>query len=461
MTGTKQDRSTAGRVLSAVAWALVGVVATLLVVVDPLDLHLLDEALRGRADQTAASQEAEPGTARLWTCGMHPEVIREEPGPCPICGMDLVPLEVEADETSGGGRSGATVTIDPTIVQNMNVETAPVEVRDLTREIRTVGYLDYDQEGMVSVTTKYSGYAEKVHVNYLGEPVRRGQPLLEVYSPELVQTEQELLSAIEFAGRLEAAPEAARRRAEALVEAARTRLAYWDIDPEQIERLEATGQVFRTLTVRAPSSGLVMKRMPGLEGMAVKPGIELFHIADLSSLWLSVEAFEGQLAWLSVGSVADISLSYFPGETFTGRVRFVEPQLSEKTRTLTLRIEVPNRDGRLRAGMYATVRFHPVLVEDATVVPSQAVLRTGERNVVVVAMDEGHFAPREVGLGAEGDALVQVVSGLRAGERVVTSSQFLLDSESNLRQAIQKLVAERRDQAAGAPAAGGGPVHQH
>jgi len=333
------------------------------------------------------------------------------------------------------------------------VVTAEVVRRDLSREIRTVGYLDYDQEKMVSVTTKYPGFVEKVYVNYVGEPVRKGQPLFEIYSPELVQTQEELVSAIAYARKLEGEPESARQRAEALVDAARRRLSFWDISAAQVETLEATGTPQRTLTVSAPSSGVVMMRMAGLEGMSVRPGMELFHLADLSTLWLSVEVFEDQLSWLRPGSEAEISLSYFPGERFQGRVRFVEPQVQEKTRTVGLRIEVPNRDGRLRAGMYATVRFAPVVAHDVVTVPSLAVLRTGERNVVVVATGSGRFAVREVRLGAAGEREVEVLSGLEAGEQVVTSAQFLIDSESNLREAVQKLLASRREASTEKPSA--------
>jgi RND family efflux transporter MFP subunit len=344
--------------------------------------------------------------------------------------------------------AGPVVTIDPTTVQNMNVRTASVERRTVAREIRTVGYLEYDQQKMVSVTTKYSGFVEKVYVNYKGQPVGRGQPLFEIYSPELVQTERELLSSLEFARRMEGAPEEARRRAESLVAAARQRLSYWDITPEQVERLEETGEIHRTLTVTSPASGVVMMRKPGLEGMAAKPGMELFHIADLSSLWLSVEVFEDQLAWVREGSEADVTLSYFPGEHFTGRVRYIEPEVSEETRTVSLMLEVPNRSRKLKSGMYATVVFRPAAAEAAVAVPSQAVLRTGERNVVIVALGDGRFAPREVTLGASGEGYVQVLEGLSAGERIVTSSQFLIDSESNLKAAVQKMVKQKKARAA-------------
>jgi len=494
----KRSRGAEGQrgnaVLRAVAWVLVGALVMLFLVVDPIGISPVDGWLgiqnvseddgHGRGHGRGRGEE-------LWTCGMHPEVIQEEPGICPICHMDLTPLrmddssddaaehaglgdglftcpmhpdileeepgscpicgmnlvEVEEDPGHGDGDGdghGTVVTIDSAVQQNMNVVTERVTRRDISHRIRTVGYLDYDQEKMVSVTTKYPGFIEKTYVNYIGQPVTKGKPLFEIYAPELVQTEQELLSAVRYVQSLAEAPAEAKARAEALLEAARQRLAYWDISDEQVRRLEETGEVFRTLQVVAPSSGLVMKRMPGLEGMAVRPGMELLHIADLSDLWLTVEIFEDQLPWLDVGSTSTISLTYFPGETFRGRVRYIEPEVSEKTRTIQLTLEVPNRGGRLRVGMYATVVFEPVAAKDAIVVPSEAVLRTGQRNVVIVALGEGRFAPREVRLGPQGEGFVQVLDGLADGDEIVTSAQFLIDSESNLREAIQKMITAKR-----------------
>jgi Cu(I)/Ag(I) efflux system membrane fusion protein/cobalt-zinc-cadmium efflux system membrane fusion protein len=465
---------------------------------DPLGFHPAD----GWLQQAVGYHTGPMGTAReqetgLWTCPMHPHILEEEPGECPICGMTLVPaaaatkaperavpegereiifyrnpmdptitspvpakdemgmdyVPVYADEVDQAMGAGTTVRIDPAVVQNMNVQTALVELRDLTHEIRTVGYLEYDQERMVTVTTKYTGWVEKVYINYVGEPVKRGQALFEIYSPELVQTEQELLSAIEYARRFEGTAEGARRRAEALVDAARTRLSYWDISPEQIAQLEETGQIFRTLKVVAPSSGVVMKRMPGLEGMAVHPGMETYHIADLSSLWLSVEIFEDHVAWIREGTPANVEFTYFPGETFRGTVRFIEPEFSEKTRTLPVKLEMPNPGGRLRAGMFATVTFQPIAASEVVTVPSLAVLRTGQRNVVVVDVGEGRFAPREITVGHEGDGYVEVLEGVEEGDRVVTSAQFLIDSEANLQEAIQKMIAQRQGASAGLPEA--------
>ena len=471
------------------AWALALIAlvgGVLLAQFLPSDLLGLRSHEAAESSDTAA-ESTEQG--QLWTCGMHPQVIQDEPGQCPICGMDLTPMKGSSEHEHGSSDStadtsdpqewvcpdhssmvedspgtcpidglelvpvqkepvpseddGPVVSISSAVEQNMNVRIESAELRDLTRSIRAVGYLEFDPRRMVSVTTKFSGWIEKVHVNYVGEKVRQGRPLFEIYSPELVQTQQELLSALRFAQDLRDAPDETRGRAESLVESARIRLGYWDVSDEQIARLESTGKVFRTLEVTAPSNGLVMQRMDGLEGMAVRPGMELFHIADLSSLWLSVELFEEQLAHVQVGAEAEITMAYFPGETFRGQVRFLEPGLSEKTRTLKAKIEVGNRDGRLRKGMYATVDLQPMRLEQVLAIPSQAVLRTGKRQVVVVALGQGRFAPRAVSLGQEADGYSQVLEGLEPGEQVVVSSQFLLDSESKLREAIQKMVGER------------------
>ena len=500
------------RTLLALVGALAGFVLAATLLIDPLGLHHLDERLRGEtvsAEMAAVSPDEGSGDGQLWTCGMHPQVIRDQPGSCPICKMDLTPLdtsgldmggqdhtghdhtrptetevwvcpmhpEIAEDapgecpicgmdlvaktlEPSAPAGGGTTIRIDPSVVQKMNVRTAVVERRDLYHPIRTVGYLEYDQERMVTVTTKYGGWVEAVHVNNVGEAVRKGQPLFEIYSPELVQTQQELLSAVTFAQRLHDAEADldAIRRAEALLDASRTRLRYWDVSDEQVARLEASGEVFRTLAVKAPAGGVVMRRMAGLEGMAVKPGMEVYHLADLSTLWLVVEVFEDQIAWIREGTPAEVSFTYFPGESFDGRVRYIEPALSERTRTLRVKIAMPNPAGRLRTGMYATVVFGPRAAEAVLAVPSEAVLRTGSRQVAVVDLGGGAFTPRPVVLGHEAEGWVEILDGLDEGERVVTSAQFLIDSEASVREAIAKMLAQGRDEVP-ADVSGGGHVH--
>ena len=518
--GKQRNGQNGSAALRAVMWVLVGALVMFLLIADPLGISPLDGWLGltqpssediGHGHGLGHGEELwtcgmhpeviqdEPGICPIcqmdlvpvrsevgngiWTCPMHPEILGEEPGSCPICGMDLVQMKAETGSAAGDreilfyrnpmdpnitspeprkdemgmdyvpvysedaesvAAQGAVVTIDPSVQQNMNVVTQRVERRDIAREVRTVGYFDYDQERMVSVTTKYPGFIEKTYVNHIGQPVKEGEPLFEIYAPELVQTEQELLAAKRYVRSLSAAPAGTAARAEALLEAARQRLAFWDIAPEQIRRLEETGEVFRTLQVVAPASGVVMLRMPGLEGMATRPGMELLHIADLSNLWLTVEVFDNQLPWLDVGSPATVTVSYFPGVSYRGRVRYIEPEVSEKTRTIQLTLDVPNRDRRLRVGMYATVVFQPVAAHDVLTVPAESVIRTGERDIVVVAVGDGRFAPRDVVLGSRGDGFIQVLEGLTEGDEVVTSSQFLIDSESNLREAIQKMIAVKR-----------------
>ena len=429
--------------LGPIGWIGAGFALCALVLVDPLDWHTLDDTLLsrlGRGHQMAATAPEGRGEPLFYRHPMDPTISSPVPAKDEM-GMDYVP--VYADDAAAA-TGGATVRIDPAVVQNMNVQSVPVERHDLAHDVRSVGYLEYDPERMVSVTTKYEGWVEKVYVNHVGEPVTAGQPLFEIYSPELLQTGQELLSALQYAKRFADAPEDARHRAEALVEAARTRLGYWDISARQIAELEKSGEVFRTLEVVAPASGLVMKRLPGLEGMALRPGMETFHIADLSSLWLSVEVFEDQVAWIEVGTPAEVTFNYSPGEIFRGTVRIIEPEFSERTRTLRVKLEVPNPDGRLRAGMFATVVFRPVAARRALSVPSLAVLRTGQRQMVVVELGDGRFAPREVTLGHQGRGRVEVLTGLEEGERVVTSAQFLIDSEASLQEAVQKMIAASR-----------------
>ncbi|MEM9594150.1 MAG: efflux RND transporter periplasmic adaptor subunit [Acidobacteriota bacterium] len=525
------DAPGAGRSAAAVIAAVCAFALGALLFLDPLGWHGLDERLRG--DPPTAAGEAEDG---LWTCPMHPEILQDEPGSCPICGMDLVTVEgaptddhaghshhgdhvghgdrgsrnpgtepdPAAGETSMAGATddvppswtcpmhpeilqhepgscpicgmdlvkredlgaapaddGPVVSIDPAVVQNMNVRTEAVSTRDIRRDLRAVGYLEVDPKRRVTVTTKYRGWIEKVHVHYVGESVRAGQPLFEIYAPDLVQTQKELLSAARYARGLADAPEDTLRRAEELVAAARTRLGYWDVQDDAVERLLESGEVFRTLTVDAPVSGVVTRRLDGLEGMAAQPGMEMFEIADLRSLWLTAELYEDQVAWIGTGARAEVRLSYFPGERFEGRVRFLEPELRAETRTLGVRVEVPNPDGRLRAGMYAEARFRPEAVAGTLAVPSQAVLRSGQRDLVVVALGEGRFVPRQVLLGHEGEGWVQVVQGLRSGERVVTSAQFLIDSESNLRAAIETLRGSPQPQGPPQAAADGDASHGH
>ena len=385
---------------------------------------------------------ADAGDVGLYTCGMHPQVIQEGPGRCPICEMNLVPIE--SSHLSSNEVPPAGVRVSRSFLQNFAVRTTVVERVDLPARIRTIGYLDQDEAKLVSVSTKFGGWIERSRVNTVGERVSEGDILFEIYSPELVTAQEEYLVAIEYVSRLrsaEAYPGAV-TRAESLLQAATERLRHWDLTSGQIEALRAAGEPTRSLEVYSPASGYVVEKVgDSLEGMKTVPGMTLIKIADHSTLWAKVEFYEHHLRDLRVGLSADISLDAFPGRRWHGRLLFFEPAMNPQTQTLTGYVEVGNSDGRLRPKMYATIEIQLPGARGALVVPSQSVLRSGDdRDIVIVDAGNGIFVPRKVDLGIESDGRIQVVGGLAEGERIVTSSQFLLDSESNLQAAVERLA---------------------
>ena len=316
---------------------------------------------------------------------------------------------------------------------------------DIPFVVRTVGTLTYNDRQVALITTKYEGWIEKVHVNYVGEPVRKGQDLFDIYSPQLVTTEREYLQALAYAKTLAGSPYAdAAARAQALVASARQRLQYWDVSDAQIDELARSGQVQRTLCVVSPVNGLVVEKMnQALEGMRATPGMQLYKIVDLSTLWVDVQIFENQVPWVRVGQRATIELPYEPGRSHSGVVRFLHPSLDAKTRTMTASIELPNPGPKLRAAMYANVIINVPSAHHVLAVPDNAVIHSGQRDVVVLDLGHGLFPARDVTLGVDGDGLWQVVGGVDEGDRVVVSAQFLIDSESNLKAAVARFRHRR------------------
>lgn len=366
----------------------------------------------------------EDGDGVVYQDPMHPQYVQDEPGTAPDCGMDLVPVRVDGEAEEG------TVQISPATIQNMGVRTARVEVASLAQRVRTTGRFEANEQLMTAVSPKVDGWVERLHVNYEGDRVRKGQPLLTIYSPELVSTQEEYLLALRNAERLGGSDDAQR-----LVDAARRRLAYWDISEEQIERLEATGEPTKTLTLHAPASGTVSNKNV-TEGERIQAGQTLMHLSDLSRLWLMLDIYEQNLLWIDVGSQVEVELPYAPGETLTGRVDYIYDQLNPETRTVKARITVPNPDLKLKPGMYATAVIEGRETAPTPLVPEEAVVSSGERDVVVLALGEGRFRPVPVRTGAQSGSRVQVLSGLEGGEQVVTSAQFLIDSEARLQSAI-------------------------
>jgi Cu(I)/Ag(I) efflux system membrane fusion protein len=343
----------------------------------------------------------------------------------------------------GMGTSGS-VRLTADQMREFGITFDYVEQRTLQDAIRTVGIVTFDETRVVGVTTKFSGYIERLHADFTGKPVRRGDALVEIYSPELVATQEELLLAAKLQETLgESAVPGVPAGSLDLVRAARQRLRLWDISETQIDRILESGRAQRTLTLHAAVSGIVIEKNV-LAGQAVQAGQPLYTIADLSEVWVEAELREADAGLVREGDPATVELSAFPGRRLRGRVEYVYPTLQQQARTLKARITVPNPDGRLKPGMFATVHLAAPGRTTLTV-PLSALVRTGERQIVFVDMGGGRITPEEVEIGRVAGNLAEVLSGLEPGQRVVTSAQFLLDSEANLAEVMKGMPMPQRE----------------
>jgi Cu(I)/Ag(I) efflux system membrane fusion protein len=322
--------------------------------------------------------------------------------------------------------------------QLIGVKTAAVTMRSLQRTIRTVGRVDIDERRLAVVTAKFEGWIEKLYVDYTGRRVKKGEPLAEVYSPELFATEQEFVNLLKWKGaapqgqvRDEVTARLLSRDTEAIIEAARQRLRLMDISDEQIRELETTGKTVKTLTLVSPVDGTVLQKA-AVRGMRFMAGEKLFDIADLSTVWILADIYENEIPFVREGDTARIGLSNLPGREFTARVEYIAQTLSGETRTAKVRLSVPNPEGRLKPQMYTNVELK-VGLGRRLVVPDDAVLDSGTRQIVYVDKGEGFFEPREVELGFRAEGYREVLKGLKAGEKVARSATFLIDSEAQLK----------------------------
>ena len=340
-----------------------------------------------------------------------------------------------------GGTQGETDSTGATVRQPVHLTAAQeqalgvvytmVRRGTMTRTIRTVGVVAAAEPNITDITPKVDGFVEELLVDFTGQKVRRGQPLLRLYSPTLVAAQEELLTAIRLASRVGRGAGEAWRNAQSMLDAARRRLAYFDITPEQIEQVETTGRATKTLTLVAPFTGVVLEKHV-VEGQRVTPGMQLYRLADLSTVWVEGEVFEQDLQYIRIGAQAHIEVAAYPGEHLMGAVSFVYPVVDVASRTNRVRVTVSNLDGRLKPGMFSTMFFDTRVGEDVIIVPFEAVIVTGERNLVFVRDEDGMLQPREVVLGARADREVQILSGLAEGETIVASANFLIDAESRL-----------------------------
>jgi membrane fusion protein, copper/silver efflux system len=350
------------------------------------------------------------------------------------------------DEMSGmpGMSSSGTgaVVLTPKQIQQLGVTFGDVALRALSNEVRTVGTVVVNETRLAKVTPKFSGYVEKLYVNFVGQPVRRGEALAAIFSPELVAAEQELLVSARLSRTIGTSnvPGVPGNNTD-LLTAAKERLRLWDVADAQINEVLTSGRPMRTVTLSAPASGFVIDKKV-VQGQSIQAGQDLYTIADLSDVWVEAQLREEDAGRVAIGVPATLQFTSYPGRAFTGRVTYIDPMLGEQARTVKARITVPNSDSRIKPGMYATVILNSS-TQSALTVPRSAVVQTGERVLVFVDLGNGRLNAQAVRLGRTGGDYVEVLSGLTSGQRVVTSAQFLIDSESNLAEVMKSMIGMR------------------
>jgi Cu(I)/Ag(I) efflux system membrane fusion protein len=383
----------------------------------------------GQAEKAKTDEPPAPQKKVMYRSTMSPGEVSDKPGKDSM-GMDMVPYEVEESGavTEIGGR--IQVKISPERQQLIGIKTAPVKLQPIHKIIKAVGRVDYAEPNISIVNLKFDGWVEKLFANSTGWAVRKGEPLFDIYSPDLVSAQQEYLIALK-AGKTFG-------DASSILKSAREKLRLWDVTDSQVEELGRTGQFKKIVTVYSPGSGIVIEKNV-LQGQKIMAGENLFKIADLSRVWILGEIYEYELPFIKTGQEAKISLSYYPGESFAGTITYISPYLKSETRTNQVRIEVANPGLKLKPEMFANLEIHVDYGTKLTV-PPDAVLDAGETKIVFVAKGDGYFEPREVKLGVRGQDMVEILGGVSDGESVVTSANFLVDSESSLKAALNRMA---------------------
>ncbi|WP_337872082.1 efflux RND transporter periplasmic adaptor subunit [Ignavibacterium sp.] len=417
---------------------------------------------------------------QLYTCGMHPQIISDEPGNCPICEMKLTPVKqsqqsnkerkilyyrnpmnpsiisdhpqkdemgmdyvpVYEDEASAEG----IVTIDPEVQQNMNIKTEIVQYRKLSSVVTTNGILTIDETRQNIVTTRVDGWIEKLYVNYTGQLIQKGSKLMDIYSPMLISAQQELITALSYNDKTNLAQlKDLKNSGNELIKQAEKKLKLLNITDDEIERIKNTKEIRTTLTLYSKYSGTVLEKNI-IEGQKIMAGEPLLKIADLSSLWLTADIYEYELQKVKLGSKVSLKLKSFSDKTFFGKVSFIYPTIDPDSRTIKIRADINNSSGLLKPNMYAAVSTEGPETKVTPAIPENSVIRTGKKDIVIIDLGNGKFKPQEVQLGLYADGYYQVLSGLTEGMKIVTSAQFLIDSESNLKAAINQFQNIKQDE---------------
>ena len=412
--------------------------------------------------QETAIEHTEKHLDPKYICPMHPQIVRDVPGSCPICGMDLVQVEAEEESDQGGERKimyyrhphnpeitsdkpmkdemgmdfvpiyddggGPSVKISPVVENNMGVRTASATRDKLWRRVDTVGYVDFDENYISHIHLRTKGWIEKLYVKSEGERVTKGQLLFEVYAPDLVNAQEEYVQALNSGHKR-------------LIKASKARLLALGISEQQISEVQKNKQVSQYVRIYALQDGIIAK-LSVRDGMFVTPQFEIMTLADLSSVWLLAEVFESQVDWVKVGQAAEVRLSYLPGQVWEGEVEYIYPSLNPKTRTLKARLQLDNPDEALKPNMFADVTIYGGAKTDIILIPREALIRTGQQERVILSEGDGRFRQRKVVAGIESGDWVQIVSGLQPGDEVVTSGQFLIDSEASLKASLARMSGD-------------------
>ena len=386
------------------------------------DTPALSEPMAG-ATRDPALEHAQKHLNPKYVCPMHPQIVRDEPGSCPICGMTLVEKMLDTD-----GDKRPTVTISGEVIQSMGIRTARVERATLWKYVRTVGTVEYDETHLAHVHPRAEGWIEQLDLKAEGDAVKKGQVLAHIYAPQILSAQVDFLIAIN--------PQDAPSRVKA--DKARNLLRLLAVPEDVIREIERTRHTTNTIPIAAPEEGVVTKLM-AREGMFVTPSSEMFTIADLSRVWVMVDVFEHQLAWLSPGLSAEIRVPAYPGRVWEGKVDYLYPDLEPKTRTLRVRLIFSNPEGLLKPNMFADVTIFGGPKREALKIPREALIVTGERESVVKALGDGRFQPMDVVSGMKRGGEVEILSGLSEGDEIVVSGQFLIDSESSLQASYLRM----------------------
>ncbi|MCF7792863.1 MAG: efflux RND transporter periplasmic adaptor subunit [Candidatus Cloacimonetes bacterium] len=391
---------------------------------------------KAQVSQTDQHEHAEG----YYTCPMHPTIVQDEPGDCPICGMDLVwQSNSEADTSEENSNDSNVLTIDPVVVQNMGVRIEHADRRDIVRNIRTVGKVQLADDKSYSINLKYSGWIEEIYADEIGREIKKGDPLFQIYSPELISAQEEYLNTVKTFG-----------KESDLAISTKRRLNLWDLSDKYLDTLIKENNAQKNPVISSPFAGFILHKTMQ-QGSFVKAGKDLYHLGNLDEIWIMADVYEFDIPFLKVNSKVEIDIANFYGKKLHGKIDYIYPTLNEKTRTQTIRIELDNFGHQMKPGMFATLNINSEVLLDVLTIPTESIINSGNRKIVFISLGDGRYEAREIEIGVSDDLeyYTQVVSGLQEGEIVVTSGQFLLDSESQLREAVQKLLDAKLETPAG------------